>query len=301
VNPSSPPVRRRTLLKVGVGAAGVGALGYALRRTSRRVDGTTVTGALEAPALAGAQAPWTIVYPRRVNPVQPVLPGAGQGGRVPVAVVLHDQGGDSAVVGELGLAEAVGRRVVGEQRSPFVLAAVSGGDRWWRARPDGTDAGALVLDQFLPRLADLGLAANDVHQIALVGYGAGGYGALRLAQVLQGRPAGPRVAAVVAVGPTLWPDAAAAARQDPRAFADAADFAAGDLRTAPAALAGVAVHVESGRDDPYLPGVRAVCGALRPPVPVTVVDGGHTASAWAGRADEVVRFVGDAFDRVPQI
>ena len=295
---ASPPVRRRTLLKAGAAAAGLGALGYALRRTSRRLDGTTVTGALEAPALGGAAAPWTIVYPRHVNPQQPVLPGAGQGGRVPVAVVLHDLGGDAAVVAESGLADAVGRRVVERQGTPFVLAAVSGGDRWWRARPDGTDAGALVLDQFLPRLADLGLAANDVHRIALVGYGAGGYGALRLAQVLQGRREGPRVAAVVAVGPTLWPDAATAARQDPRAFSDAADFARGDLRAAPAALSPVAVRVESGRDDPYLPGVRAVCAALRPQVDVTTVDGGHDASSWAARADDVVRFVGDAFDRV---
>lgn len=291
--PDPTPPRRRAI-QLGVGAVVTGVLGAALYRTAHRIEGTTVRGTVEAPSLGGTQAAYTLVYPRGIDAHQPVVPGGGQGSRLPVVVVLHDRGGDSSVVTRLGLDEALGRAVVQDGAAPFALAAVSGGDRWWRAGPDGTDAGALVLDKFLPWLAALGLAAGAEHRVGLLGVGMGGYGALRLAQELAQRPDAPAVAGVAVAGPTLWRTADAARQQDPGVFADAADFARGDLRSEPDALAGVPLRVECGGEDPYLPAVREVLGVLRPPPTVTVTAGGHDLDTWKPLADGQIRFLGTA-------
>jgi hypothetical protein len=41
--------------------------------------------------------------------------------------------------------------------TPFAMASVDGGESYWHARVDGEDAGAMVVDEFLPLLADHGL------------------------------------------------------------------------------------------------------------------------------------------------
>ncbi len=104
---------------------------------------------------------------------------------LPVLVFLHGLGGDHRVPFDyLHLdhdlqvwADAGGR--------PFAVATVDGGEDWWKPLPGGTDAGRMVVDEFVPLLRDRGL---DVDTLALGGASMGGYGALRLA---GSRPASP--------------------------------------------------------------------------------------------------------------
>lgn len=314
---AEPTPPRRRAIQLGVAAVVTAVAGGALYRTAHRTNGTTVSGALDAPSLGGGQARYEIVYPRHVDPRAPVAAGAGQGGRLPVVVVLHDLGGDAGVVTSSGLADALGRAVVQRDIPPFALAAISGGDRWWRRRPDGTDAGALVVDKFLPWLAQIGLAAGPTHRVGLVGVGMGGYGALRTAQRLldgagtasDGTTAGggaaggaaggrPGVAAVAVTSPRLWTGAQDALARDPGVFADAADFDADDVRSAPDALAGVPVRADCASSDPYLAGARATLGALRPAVAPTVRPGAADEAFRQAVADAQVELFRTAFARV---
>ena len=60
----------------------------------------------------------------------------------------------------------------------------------------------MVVDEFLPMLAERGLLAGPGDRIGLLGWSMGGYGALRLAALLGAD----RVAAVAAVSPAMWSD-----------------------------------------------------------------------------------------------
>jgi S-formylglutathione hydrolase FrmB len=80
----------------------------------------------------------------------------------------------------------------------LALAAVDGGDHsYWHERSDGQDAGAMVLEDFLPFLRDQGLDPQG-----LWGWSMGGFGALALGATAQGR----QLSGIVAVSPALWSD-----------------------------------------------------------------------------------------------
>ena len=109
---------------------------------------------------------------------------------LPVVVALHGLGQDHrlpAAIGAAGALTAAG--------TPFALVAPDGGRSYWHPH-HGEDAGTMVTDELLPRLADHGLRTD---RIGLIGWSMGGYGVLRLAGLL-----GPsRVAGVVAASPAL--------------------------------------------------------------------------------------------------
>ncbi len=56
---------------------------------------------------------------------------------------------------------------------PFAIATVDGGTTYWHPRPNGEDAGGMVVDEFLPLLAEQGLRTD---RSAFHGWSMGGYG-----------------------------------------------------------------------------------------------------------------------------
>lgn len=277
-------MRRRTVLKAGVTAAAVAGLSVALRRTSQEQaeSVTVVEGSFASTLRGGADTGWVTVYPRGIHPSRPVHP---DGDRVPVAIALHAKGGSHRMMLDLGLHLALGRAVAAGM-PPFVLAAVDGGDTYWHARRDGTDAGRMVVEEFLPRLAESGLAAFPRHHVGLLGWSMGGFGALHLAGSLG---AG-RVSAVAVASPALWRSGG----ETPQgAFDDAEDFAAVDVMRRTASLRGIAVRLDCGLSDPFLAASRAYAASLSPPPAGGFTAGGHDAAYWKGLADAQVRFLGD--------
>ncbi len=71
-------------------------------------------------------------------------------------------------------------------------SAVDGGNGWWHRRADGEDSGSMVLNEFLPMLANKGL---DTRRVSFIGWSMGGYGAL----LLGGALGAARTAAICAV------------------------------------------------------------------------------------------------------
>ena len=175
-----------------------------------QVDGgRTVSGSFVSRARRGRRCGWSIATPPSY--------GSDAASSLPVAVVLHGHGGDHTKAfddGYLGLDRFLAQ-AVGEGATPFAMASVDGGNTYWHRRADGEDAGAMVVDELLPLLAERGL---DVRRLAFLGWSMGGYGALRLGGLL-GRD---RVTAASAMSPALWHRFADTA---PGAFDHAADFA----------------------------------------------------------------------------
>jgi pimeloyl-ACP methyl ester carboxylesterase len=285
--------RRRLLVGVGLGVAGIAGTGAAVNEgvlpgRSRLLDalgvdgidgvvprtepGGFLTGALVSKARLDAECRWTIAYP----------PGVSRDG-LPVAVVLHGRGGSAETVfGEasLGLGNFLAE-VVEEGATPFALAAVDGGDTYWHPRATGEDAGAMVVEEFIPLLARQGL---DTTRLAFMGWSMGGYGALRLAGLL-GRS---RVRAVVAESPALWHDFADTA---PGAFDDAEDFADATVWDRQDSLNGVAVRVDCGEADPFYEATVNYVGGFAHRPEGSFEPGQHDMGYWRRMAPTQLRFL----------
>jgi S-formylglutathione hydrolase FrmB len=239
-------------------------------------SGRTDSGAFVSEARLGERCGWTVALP----------PGHdGQG--LPVSVVLHGRGGDhtSAFDGSYLALDRFLAAAVAEGATPFALASVDGGETYWHQRDSGEDAGAMVVDEFLPLLASRGL---DVRRIGLFGWSMGGFGSLLLASRL-----GPdRVAAVAAASPALWHDFADTA---PGAFDNPKDFSEVTAFGRQGLLDGVAVRVDCGDADPFYPATRDyVDGFTRPPAG-GFQPGGHDVGYWRRMAPAQLRFLARAF------
>ena len=214
----------------------------------RIVRGTLPSDHLENPA------PWAVLYP----------PGAPPDAALPAVVVLHYAGSSvDGILRSLGLAQ-----FLAASRAPVALAVVDGADRsYWQAHAS-RDAGAMVLDDFLPMLADRGL---EVSAPAWLGWSMGGYGVLRLAAVrrAQGLPNGP----VLAVSPAIW-----------SAHADAAPWAFDTVRQFDTAMALLAAgprpdtRIDCGTGDPFYRSVRGFTDGTD--IETHFEPGGHTAGYW---------------------
>lgn len=220
---------------------------------------------------AGASVGWAVSYP----------PGVEPDSRLPVLVSLHGRGGSHETsFGELGLdrflADAVAKGV-----EPFAVASVDGGDSYWHRRRDGTDRGAMVLDEFLPLLADRGLL---VDRPALFGWSMGGYGALLLASELGAD----RVAAVATSSAALWTPGSDTA---PGAFDDEGDAADHDVFARRVVLADIPLRMDCGDGDPFAAANRAFRDALDPVPAGGFVPGAHTAGYWRRMLPAQLRFV----------
>jgi pimeloyl-ACP methyl ester carboxylesterase len=165
------------------------------------------------------------------------------------------------------LAQAVG--AAGAQ--PFALASADGRDSGWRPT-SGDDPVGMVTEERLPLLSGLGLRTGP-GSLGVLGWSAGGAAALRLAEAGPGR-----LAAVAAASPAVTgagPEVAAAGR-----------------------LAGTAVRVDCGANDPFAVGARALAASL-PGARVTVAKGCHDGAFGQRVAPAQLRFLADALGGGP--
>ena len=180
--------------------------------------------------MRGAPVGWAVCYPA----------GTTEESNLPVVLALHGGFGNHLQVFEgMGFQRA--------QSAPGLLtdvavASVDAGTSYYHRRSDGTDTGAMIVQDLLPALSDRGL---DVARLGLSGCSMGGYGAVLLAAtVLQGR-----VAAVAPISAALWPSLSAAPAF---AFDGPDDFDEHDVFGMRAALGSVPVSVACGLSDPLL-------------------------------------------------
>jgi hypothetical protein len=217
---------------------------------------------------------WAVSFP----PGQPP-----QSGRLPVLVFLHTRSGDHDVAfGGLHLDNFLAD-AVNHGAAPFAIAAADGGDHeYWHPRR-GTDPAGMIVHEFLPLLAGLGL---DVRRIGLLGASMGGYGALYLAERLTRA----RVAVMVAESPAIWHEAGQTVEG---AFDDAADFAAHTIFGARrlAGLRGIALRIDCGAADGFAPITRDLRARLHPTPAGGIEPGGHDADFWRSQAPAQLRFV----------
>jgi enterochelin esterase-like enzyme len=220
----------------------------------------------------GVHTRWSIAYP------------PGSHSALPVLVVLHGLDNDdrSAMSPHLGLDRFLAAGVR-DGLPPFAIASVDGGTTYWHRRPDGEDAGAMVLEEFLPLLRKCGLRTD---RIALLGWSMGGYAALRLGAML-----GPEhCAAVAAESPALWTNGDDASASG---FRDAAEYAEFIVFGHQEDLAGIPVRIDCGNDDPFHDATRAyVAGFPRDQHPsVHYQPGAHNMDYWRRMAPAQLRFV----------
>jgi pimeloyl-ACP methyl ester carboxylesterase len=249
-------------LRAGVVTAGAAAVATAAGATAAAAPPaapTYTTGSFVSAARGGAQTSWAIARP------------PGQTGPLRTVVLLHGKDSSAQTVMSMGteqfLADAVRAGL-----PPFALAAVDGGNGYWHRRASGDDAGAMVLDEFLPLLGQQGL---DVSRVAFLGWSMGGYGAL-----LLGSRLGPaRTAAICAVSPALWTSPGAAA---PGAFDGAADYEANSVWAQPA-LNSIPLRIDIGDDDPFAAATRQFIAQLATPPAGGFSPGGHNPAFWSSQ------------------
>ncbi|MCW2793150.1 MAG: hypothetical protein JWO76_2248, partial [Nocardioides sp.] len=192
--------------------------------------GPVVDGSFTSEHRLGAETGWSLVRPPRVT------------GDLPLVVALHGLGEDHATL--LGPAFGLDRFLAAAVASgvpPFALATVDGGTSYWHPRPSGEDAGAMVVDELLPRLAQEGARTE---RIGLIGWSMGGYGALRLAGLLGDT----RAPTVAASSPAIWSDPDDASRSG---FADAAEYERFSVVGHQEDLDGIRVRIDCGTGDPF--------------------------------------------------
>jgi enterochelin esterase-like enzyme len=237
--------------------------------------GHVVSGTFVSRARLGATVGWSVIYPgARPEPL-------------PVMVSLHGLGGDhSTAIRKLGMDRFLPAAVAaGVPR--FAVATVDGGTTYYHPRPDGEDAGAMVVDELLPLLRGQGL---DVSRLAFHGWSMGGYGALRLTGLLG---AG-RVSTVAVLSAALWTDPADASSSG---FADAAEYEQYSVMGHQAELDGIPVRLDCGTDDPFYEADRTYVAGFHRPVAHTFQPGAHDEAYWTRMLPAQLRFVGAGLSR----
>lgn len=229
----------------------------------------------------GVETGYTLVTPR------------GESAGLPVVVALHGRGSDHrSLVGPRFRIERFLEDHVRRGGAPFAVGTVDGGQSYWHQRPSGEDAGAMVVEEFLPMLAERGLRAATSDRIGLLGWSMGGYGALRLGGLLGAD----RVAAVCAVSPAMWSDPDDASRSG---FADAAEYERFTVQGRQEDLAGVAVRVDCGTGDQFYQAVEDYVAGFPDTAAVvsTFEPGAHDPDYWRrmlpAELDFLGRFVGE--------
>lgn len=251
-----PHVNRRDFLRLGAGAAALGALAPVAHATAAP---TMITGSFVSAARGGIPTNYAIARPpNTTGPLRPLI-------------ALHGKGSDAATVMaggvEGGLAQAVAAGL-----PPFAVVAVDGGGGYWHRRASGEDSGAMVLDELIPMLGTQGL---DTSRVGFLGWSMGGYGAL-----LLGSRLGPaRTAAICAVSPALWLSPGASA---PGAFDGANDFAANSVFGLPA-LGSIPIRIDCGYDDPFYAATKAFVAQLPNPPAGGFSPGGHDPAFWSAQ------------------
>jgi enterochelin esterase-like enzyme len=242
--------------------------------------GAVRRGSFRSAARAGTTTNWVIAYPPGVDPDRRRSSTA----RLPVCVVLHGRGDSAAAMLSLGYPQILAAAV--RSGGPaFALASIDGGQQYWHRRRVGGDPGAMVINEYLPRLAAAGLAARPQDRIGFLGWSMGGYGSLLLASELG--PA--RVAAIVAESPALWLRPGDSA---PGAFDDAADFRAHDVFDRRSVLGRIPIKIDCGTADPFHTASKRFAAGLHPRPVLDLSAGDHNGGYWRAKAPAAIKFLG---------
>ncbi|GAA4081158.1 alpha/beta hydrolase [Nocardioides kongjuensis] len=270
---------RRGLLVAGGGAVTLGAAGAAYRyRTDDGPDGpvpdvtgvAVTSGSFVSQARRGARCGWSVATP---------------GEDLPVVVVLHGRRNDhrSAFARSYLALDRFLAAGLADAMPAVAIASVDGGDTYWHRRRSGEDAGAMVVDEFLPLLAERGL---DTSRVALLGWSMGGFGALHLVPALEGVLKG-----VGVMSPALWHRYA---DTSPGSYDDAADFGRVTIFGREDTLAGVPLRVDCGKGDPFYPATRDLVADLTTRPAGGFGRGGHDVGYWRRVVPGQLRFLARA-------
>ena len=233
-----------------------------------------ITGSFVSQKMGGRETRWAVARPNGVS------------GKLPVVVVLHalNTNERSIFTSKLEMQNVL-QRYVDAGNAPFALAAADGARNYWHARADGTDAGAMVLDEFLPMLASNPKLNLSTDRIGLFGWSMGGYGALRLGAMLGS----PRVASIAVSSPALWGDP----RNYPaRAFDSLADYQQNSLFGRQQEFSKIPLLISIGSSDQFFTYTRQWAASLRPPPAFGTSAGGHTNRYWRSVLPDAVQFLG---------
>jgi pimeloyl-ACP methyl ester carboxylesterase len=223
---------------------------------------------------------WVIQRPEGVTTVlHPVivLPDKGD------AALPNDQLKASSPFQRYGLPDAL-TNAVPNLAAPFALCAVdamvlpNGPDSYYHPRSAGgktVDSGKMILEEFIPRLADLGL---DISKVAFWGWFMGGYGALRLGAIYNQQNPG-RVAGIVAVNPALGVNSS----PDPAGFDGSDDYRQNSVwnQSTLDELNKIPLRVDYGTSNTFSAGDRQLLSRL-----TAKTDGG---SASGGDSDQFLK------------
>jgi S-formylglutathione hydrolase FrmB len=206
-------------------------------------------------------------------------------------VFLHGRDGNED--SELGNEELFETLSELGDRAPIIALPDGGGDSYWHDRADG-QWGTYVTDEVIPKVVKEFDADPD--RLAIGGISMGGFGAYDIARLHPGR-----FCAVGGHSPALWQTGGETA---PGAFDDAEDFAAHDMIASvaanPGAFTGQPIWLDSGDEDPFVPGDDAFAAALEAagaPLTEKRWPGGHDHDYWGAHWDEYLRFYANALAR----
>lgn len=218
---------------------------------------TQVSGSFISAARGGVLTNWIIARP------------PGQTGALRAVIALHGKDANAKDVMDLGVEDGLAE-LVKAGRTPFAVVSVDGGaNSYWHPRADGTDSGAMVLNELIPMLATKGL---DTSRVGFMGWSMGGYGAL-----LLGSRLGPqRTAGICAVSPALFTSFTGSTLG---AFDSYDDWKRNTVLGVPA-LASIPIRVDCGTSDRFCPATRQFVAQLRTPPSGGFSPGGHDVSYW---------------------
>jgi enterochelin esterase-like enzyme len=203
-------------------------------------------------------------------------------GQAPVGIIycLHGKGGTN----RMAFDDVHVPDVAAYVGLPVAVAAVDGGsDSYWHRRADGTDAMAMLMEEFVPLVTSM---VGD-HPQALMGWSMGGYGALLAAERYR-----PAFVAVAPASPAIWLTPGATA---PGAFDSPADFYANNVLTDLDPLRGMAVAVACGTGDPFYDSTRHLVSLMDFPHRAFYGPGFHDPAYWRSVAPAQLRAVRGAF------
>jgi len=274
-----PDLTRRAVLRMGagasLGAAGVFALGALLDPIQSQAAPAPQGPAPFEPPTAGAALPTKLTGSFvsaarggvKTNYVIAVPPG--QTGSLRPVIALHGKDGDANMMLDAGVEDGL-VQLVKSGKPPIAVVGVDGGsDSYWHRRADGSDSGAMVLEELLPMLSTMGF---DTSRVGFMGWSMGGYGALHL-----GAKLGPsRTAGICAISPALYTSFTGSA---PGAFDSYDDWVQNSVLGVPA-LNSIPLRVDCGTFDRFYFATRQFVGQLKTPPAGSFSLGGHDIGYW---------------------
>jgi enterochelin esterase-like enzyme len=272
-----PDLNRRAILRVGAGASAAAVSAWVMSGlldplepqaappqapapfeppTAGSSLPTKVTGSFVSAARGGVKTNYVIAMP------------PGQTGMLRPVIALHGMDGDANQMVDIGVPDALAR-LVKEGKPPFAVVGVDGGNTYWHKRANGTDSGAMVLEELLPMLSTMGF---DTSRVGFMGWSMGGYGALRL-----GAKLGPaRTAGICAISPALFTSFTGST---PGAFDSYEDWVQNSVVGVPA-LNSIPLRVDCGTFDRFYVATRQFVGQLKNPPAGSFSLGGHDVVYW---------------------